>query len=90
MSKKDIIEKIKEIKRLEEVKGEPFASVKRKILKDQLLPEVLGKQGNLLKIGDYVLKVAFVEKDMKRPYIQIYTKESYQKYLDFYAFKENQ
>ena len=88
MTKNEILEKVKEIKRLEETKGEPFKNVKLKTLKEPLLQEVLGKQGNILKVGDFVVRVSFREKNLEQPYIQIYTKESYQKYLDFYSLKE--
>ena len=74
---------IKEIKILEESKGKPFNSVKLKKARENLTNEVLKISSDILEIGNWVLKIGYVKKDILRPYTQIFTKESFTKYKEY-------
>lgn len=76
MDKEVKLTKIKEIKRLEEAKGEPYRKVKRKALRKQLL-ENLEKDPEF--VGDYVL----TESGTEPSYLQIYTEESWEKAQEY-------
>ena len=80
MKEDRILEIIKDLERLKLIKGEPFSKIKYKNLKKELL-NICGE--NLKKIENYVLVRSYVNKDISKPYISIYTEDSYNKRMDF-------
>jgi hypothetical protein len=85
MEKKIIIQQLKEIKRLKEVRGEPFKTAKLNFLKNEVLKKV-GEE--IVKVGSYVLQKGYVNKDTDRPYLQIYSKKTWKIHEDW--LKNNQ
>lgn len=76
MNKDTKLTKIKEIKRLEKAKGEPYRKVKRKALRKQLL-ENLASDPEF--IDDYVL----TESGTEPSYLQIYTRDGWEKAQEY-------
>lgn len=74
---------IKNVLELEKTKGQPFNSVKLKQARKELTDRLLEDGKEFLEIDNYVLKIAYTNKDKEKPYITIYTKESYKICQDF-------
>ncbi len=79
---------VDEIKRLENTKDEPFKKVKLKILRNKLLENISDRPK---KVGNYILKKSYQNRDPKKPYVQIYTTGSWKRheaYSDWEKYKK--
>lgn len=65
---------------IKEIKGEIITKRGKRKLRKKLLKRM---RAETEEVGDYVLKIGYVNRDRKRPYVQIFTKESYESYNQF-------
>ena len=63
-----------------EIKNEQSTKRTKKDLRKELL---IRMKKEIEEVEDYVLKIAYVNKDKRKPYIQIFTKSSYENYNQF-------
>ena len=83
ISKKEALEIIKEIKRLEKAKGEEFRKPKLKILRVKLLENMMK---DTERAGNYILNRNYQFGNISLPYLQIFTKRTWKIHEDY---KEN-
>ena len=80
---KKIKKLIKKIKELENTKGQPFNFVNLKKARQEITQKILSMGFTMLEVGNYVLKIGYTNKDLSKPYTQIFTKESFKNYKNY-------